>query len=431
MTNSMRLSRRNFLGASAAGIGSMALMAATRGAFAQDAGAFSVSNWNDAPAVAQLYLEIMDNYEKATGVKITRQANVSFSDYNTRFRVLLSGGNPPDVMRLNDDFLREMSDKKQILDLSGMITESGMDMADYFEDVFNFTQTPGGHTGMTIGVSPRIMYYNKTAFQEAGIPLPPSTWTMDGWTWDTFLDAAKALTKGTERYGAQISLDTALEQMWTVNNGGEGIFSADGRSFTLAEGPNVEAIQWVADLTLVHKVQAPWAEIQATNASFDRFTNQQDMIRLGAMSDFSYFAQTIKDFEWDIAAPPGKVAQKQNGGNTLFIIPTKAKNPEPAFKFLQYLAGEEGGKIFAENAAFIPVNRKAAESVGAAGASATGNMKLFVEAAANQTNTNSTTATSQAVAIYRPQLQLVYAGQATAVDVLRAAKAQIDPLLQA
>jgi multiple sugar transport system substrate-binding protein len=306
-----------------------------------------------------------------------------------------------------------------------------MDMSEYFEDVFNFTQTPGGHTGMTIGVSPRIMYYNKTAFQEAGIPLPPSTWSMDGWTWDTFLDAAKALTKGTERYGAQISLDTALEQMWTVNNGGEGIFSADGRSFTLAEGPNVEAIQWVADLTLVHKVQAPWAEIQATNASFDRFTNQQDMIRLGAMSDFSYFAQTIKDFEWDICAPPGKVAQKQNGGNTLFIIPTKAKNPEPAFKFLQYLSGEEGGKIFAENAAFIPVNRKAAESIGTSGASATGNMKLFVDAAANQTNTNSTTATSQAVAIYRPQLQLVYAGQATAVDVLTAAKAQIDPLLQA
>ena len=154
------------------------------------------------------------------------------------------------------------------------------------------------------------------------------------------------------------------------------------------------------------------------------------MIRLGAMSDFSYFAQTIKDFEWDIAAPPGKVAQKQNGGNTLFIIPTKAKNPEPAFKFLQYLSGEEGGKIFAENAAFIPVNRKAAESIGTSGASATGNMKLFVDAAANQTNTNSTTATSQAVAIYRPQLQLVYAGQATAVDVLTAAKAQIDPLLQ-
>ena len=262
MTNSMRLSRRNFLGASAAGIGSMAFMAATRGVFAQDAGAFSVANWNDAPAVAQLYLDIMDNYEKATGVKISRQANVSFSDYNTRFRVLLSGGNPPDVMRLNDDFLREMSDKKQILDLTEMIKASGMDMSEYFEDVFNFTQTPGGHTGMTIGVSPRIMYYNKTAFQEAGIPLPPSTWTMDGWTWDTFLDAAKALTKGTERYGVQISLDTALEQMWTVNNGGEGIFSADGRSFTLADEPNVEAIQWVADLTLVHKVQAPWAEIQ-------------------------------------------------------------------------------------------------------------------------------------------------------------------------
>jgi multiple sugar transport system substrate-binding protein len=418
-----------FLGASAMGVGSLALMRAGA-AFAADEGAFSLANWSDAPAVSQLYIDIINNYEKSAGVKVSRQANVSFNDYNTRFRVLLAGGQPPDVMRLNDDFLREMSDKKQLLDLTDLIKSSGMNMDEYFPDVFNFTQTADGHTGMTIGVSPRVIYYNKTAFQKAGIPLPPKTWTMDGWKFEDFLNAAKALTKG-EQYGANLSLDTAVEQQMSVNNGGEGIFSKDGRSFTLADGPNVEAMQWVADLTLVHKVQAPWAEIQATNATFDRFTNQQDLMRSGPMSDFSYFTNTVKDFEWDVAPQPGQVAQKQNGGNTLFVVPAKAKHPEAAFKFLAYLSGEEGGKVFASNAAFIPVNRAAAKTVGATGNAATGNMQLFVEAAANQTNTNSTTATSQAVALYRPQLQLAYAGQATAKDALGSVKDQINSLLQA
>jgi multiple sugar transport system substrate-binding protein len=427
-SDSIKLSRRGFLGGSAAAIGGLAFSSATRAWAA--GGGFSIANWSDAPAVSQLYFDIMDNYQKATGVKINRQANVSFADYNTRFRVLLAGGSPPDVMRLNDDFLREMSDKKQILDLTALIKSSDLKMEDYFPDVFNFTQTPGGHTGMTIGVSPRVMYYNKTAFQKAGIPLPPKTWTKEGWTWDDFLNAAKALTRGTEQYGVQITLDTALEQMWPVNNGGEGIFSKDGRSFTLSEGPNVEAIQYVADLALVHKVAAPWADVQATNATFDRFTNQQDLMRSGPMSDYSYFQGAIKDFEWDVAPQPGKVAQMQNGGNTLFVIPTKAKHPEDAFKFLEYLTGPEGGKLFAANAAFIPVNKDAAKTIGAAGNVATGNMQLFVEAAANQTNTNSTIATSQAVAVYRPQLQLVYAGSMTAKQALADAKSQIDPMLQ-
>ena len=426
----MNISRRRFLGASAAGIGSLAFLSGTSRSWAAGGGSFSYANWADAPAVSQLYIDIVNNYQKANGVKVNRQANVSFQDYNTRFRVLLAGGSPPDVMRLNDDFLREMSDKKQILDLSELIKSSGLNMAEYFPDVFNFTQTPSGHTGMTIGVSPRVIYYNKTAFQKAGIPLPPKTWTMDGWKWDDFLNAAKALTKGTEQYGAQLTLDTAIEQQWPVNNGGEGIFSRDGRSFTLSEGPNVEAIQYVADLALVHKVAAPWADVQETNATFDRFTNQKDMMRSGPMSDYSYFQGAIKDFEWDIAPQPGQVAQMQNGGNTLFVVPTKAKNPEAGFKFLESLTGEEGGKVFASNAAFIPVNINAAKTIGAAGNTATGNMQLFVEAAAHQTNTNSTIATSQAVALYRPQLQLVYAGSMTAKEALSSVKSQIDPLLQ-
>src|SRR5690349_18729483 len=102
----MNISRRRFLGASAAGIGSLAFLSGTSRSWAADGGSFSYANWADAPAVSQLYIDIVNNYQKANAVKVNRQANVSFQDYNTRFRVLLAGGSPPDVMRLNDDFLR-------------------------------------------------------------------------------------------------------------------------------------------------------------------------------------------------------------------------------------------------------------------------------------------------------------------------------------
>lgn len=428
------ITRRGFLGASVGVGGAVFLAACSSGGGSSAAGGsknFSYANWSDAPAVSQLYIDVINEYEKKNGVKVDRQANVSFDDYNTKFRTLLAGGQPPDVMRLNDDFLRELADKGQLYDTSAYIKQSGIAMADYFPTTFNFGELGGKHASMTIGLSPRVIYYNKTAFQKAGIPLPPSTWTMKGWTWDDFLSAAKALTKGTSQYGCQLTLDTGNEQAWPKNNGGSGIFAKDGKSFTLGDGVNAEAMQWLADLAVKYKVHAPWADIQATNATYDRFTNQQDMMRSGPMSDFTQIQSSVKDFEWDIAPLPGKVNQLQNGGFTLFVIPAKAKNTKAAFKFLEYLSGPEGGARFASNAAFVPVNRQAAKSLGASDSVAKGaNLALFAEAADHQTNTSSTTATSQAVALYRPQLELVYAGNKTAKEALGGVKDQINSILQ-
>ncbi|WP_089773136.1 extracellular solute-binding protein [Ruania alba] len=67
-----------------------------------------------------------------------------FDDYQTRFRTLIAGGSPPDLMRLNDDFLREMSDKESILDIEPYLSESGVDTSDYFEGVLDFTALPNG-----------------------------------------------------------------------------------------------------------------------------------------------------------------------------------------------------------------------------------------------------------------------------------------------
>ena len=425
------LSRRRLLGVPA-GIGGAAVLAACGGQSGSGSlKSFSFANWSDAPAVSQLYIDIIAQYQKDKGVTVDRQANVSFDDYNTKFRTLLASGQPPDVMRLNDDFLRELADKGQLYDTTSFIKQAGMKPADYYPQVFNFGELSGKHVAMTIGLSPRVIYYNKTAFQDAGIPLPPKTWTMDGWKWDDFLSAAKELTRGTTRYGCQLTLDTGNEQAWPRNNGGPGIFSADGRTFTLGQGVNLEATQWVADLSLKHKVQAPWANVQATNATYDRFSNQQDMMRSGPMSDYTQLQSSIKDFEWDIAPLPGQVAQYQNGGMTLFVIPAKAKDTEAGFRFLEYLSGPVGGKTFASNAAFVPVNRQAAAALGAPGSVATGaNLKLCAEAADHQTTTHSTTATSQAVALYRPQLQLAYAGSKTVKEALGSVADQINSLLQ-
>lgn len=368
---------------------------------------------------------IAQNFEGKTGIKMQPQAAVAFADFQTRFRTLLAGGEPPDVMRLNDDFLREVSDKSLTTDLTPFFEKSGLKMEDYFENLFNFSKLPSGQRALVVGAQVRCIFYNKTMFEKEGVSLPPTTWTPEGWKWENFLEAAKALTKGSEQYGALIINDTAYENTFAVNNGGEGIFSADGKKFALADPAGHEAIQWAADLSLVHKVSPKYGDIQADQAAQRLFTAGKLGMIMNSSSNVGYYNQNVKDFEWDLAPIPAKINQVQEGGVVLYVIPSKAKNPEQAWEYLNYAAGPEGGKVLAEAGLCVPVNKQAAQALKSPGEYPK-NIKLLVEGADHNRIVNSTTATAAAVAIYRPQLQRVYTGEVTAEEALSSVRSQVE-----
>lgn len=423
------ISRRSLLLAGGGAAGAMLLASCGSpgsGSSGGNAKTLTGASWAD--GVNDLVFgQIKSDFEKASGLTVNPQAPVPFSDYQTRFRTLIAGGSPPDLMRLNDDFLREMSDKKTILDVDAYVKKDNLDASGYFEKVFDFTSLPNGRAGLALGSAPRVMFYNKTLFKEKGVPLPPTTWTSEGWTWDDFLETAKALTTN-EVWGTVVVKDTAFENIWSTNNGGDGIFSQDGKKFALSDSEGVEAMQWAADLSLVHKVAPPWADIAGEQAEQQLFAAGRTGMLLSAMSIVSYLEKNITNFEWDIAPIPARVNQYTEGSMVVMVIPAKAKNPDGAWEFLKYITGPEGGKAFAENRICVPLSRKAAESI-VPGADGPENIQLFAEAAANNRNVYSTTATAAAVAIYRPQLQRALIGEITVKEALTSSRAQVEAAL--
>lgn len=421
-----RISRRSLLG----GIGGVAAggtLAACTGRGGSNASAsteVSFANWSD--NFADLYAETLDNYDAQSDLTLVRQADVPFEDYQTRFRTLLSGGQPPSVMRLNDDFAREMTDKNQLADLRERIT-STLDDETYFAEVRDFTALESGQGGLAIGSSPRLVFYNKTLLGQAGIT-PPSTWTPDGWHWDDVLAAAQEVTSG-ETYGICVWTDTGFENTWAVNNGGAGIFSADGTGFTLADPEGIEAIQWVVDLANTHAVQPSWAELQADDADLRLFTSGRLGMFFGTLGLAAYMRENVTEFEWDVAPVPAQVAQRQEGSLALFVVPAQAGNIDNGWDLLQWLVSEQSGEIFASAGALIPLNRAAAEKVETSSTQGE-NMALFTEAAENQVTVNSTKATAQAVQLYRPQLERAYIGEISVAEALSGVRNQIEQVLR-
>ncbi|HVX42249.1 MAG TPA: sugar ABC transporter substrate-binding protein [Mycobacteriales bacterium] len=398
-----------------------------RGAGSEDPKKLQVMNWEKTEGTP--LGDAIHAFERKSGIDVTIQPAPT-SDYDTKMRVALASGTAPDIVRINDDYVRGFSDTGSLLDLTTYIKRDRLDISQFAGPVYNFPLQPDGkHTAWVIGYEPRLIYYNVDWFKSAGVRLPPTTWTGDGWSWDDFVDTAKKLTKGAGKWGCLVYLDTGVEQTFSINNGSPtGIYSKDGKKFTLSEPKGVEAIQWAADLTNKHKVQPPWSELQQVNTDTTFFAEQKVAMLFDTFGVTPYFRENVKDFTWDIAPPPKRIDQRTESSVVVFAVPKSAGNPDGAWELLKFLSGPEGGAILAEGKQYTPINNEAAKAV-KPDKSSPAHLDLFAEAGSHLTQPNQTSNTLAARDIYRPALDDVYLGNATAEDVLTHVTPKVDDAL--
>ena len=103
---------------------------------ARDNGKISFMNWD---AIEGTPLEAAINAsQEQTGIEVEVHAVPSGDEYETKMRTLLASGSPPDIMCINDGYVRGYSLGGQLLDLNPYIQGSGLDPASYNEHPFTF-----------------------------------------------------------------------------------------------------------------------------------------------------------------------------------------------------------------------------------------------------------------------------------------------------
>lgn len=433
-----QLSRRRLLQTLGLGTGALAIggtsLAACSGAPGSGGAAPGVSfmTW-DTQSGSPLYT-FAENFAASTDQTIDIQS-VPGGDYDTRLRTVLASGSPPTVIRINDDFVRGYYAEGSLLDLTPYIEADGIEPDDYFPVAYTFAaQEDGAHAAWPIMTNPGVLYVNYDAFDEAGVPRPPTEWTMEGWTWDDFLAAARALTlPDGERWGCLITHDSAFETVWTVNNGSDGIYSTDATRFTLAEAEGLEAVQWGADLALVEKVHPDRATVDAGTATpnwaLSEFAAGRIAMLLGLTSASDYLRENATGITWDMVPPPGRVQQKTVNTMTVLAIPSDSPDPDGAWEMLMYAVGDDAVEVFAESRGFLPVRRDAADLFTPDGDSSPQNVGIVPIAVENAVNENFSRYIERARTIYRPVLDEVWSGRQTAAEALGGVKDEVEAVL--
>lgn len=427
MTTNHHIGRREFVSAMA-GLTAGGLLAACSKGSSSSTGSSSkeMTFLNDSDIKDNPLGKAVDAFQQQSGIKVNVQPVPG--EYDTKFHTVLAGNSPPDLIKINDDYVRGISKTGALRDLRPYIERDKIDTSHFNQDLYNFpTQADGSHTAWVIAHSPRLFYYNVDAFKSSGAALPPTSWTSQGWTWDDFESSAKKLTIDGKRYGALVYLDSGFEQTFSVNNGSPtGIFSSDGTEFTLADPKAAEAIQWATDLTCKAHVQPAWGDLQSTNADLQMFAQGRLAMFFSQFSTLPYLLKNVKDFDFDVTPPPaGPGGQKTESSVVTYAIPAKAKNPDAAWELLNFLTSVEGGKIFVEGNMWLAMDDRALSALSKPPA----HVQLFADAVAHSTLPNQTDNTLGARQIYRPLLDDVYNCGKQASAVLTTAKPRVGKAL--
>jgi multiple sugar transport system substrate-binding protein len=220
--------------------------------------------------------------------------------------------------------------------------------------------------------NPNFIVYNKTLFQQDNVPLPPADWGDKSWTTDKLLAAAQTMTHATGNpatatFGAIMLPGTggSLGWLWNAdpfNNAGGPDDSPvyQGKPFTSVypdrEGM-VDAMTWLADLTLKYKVSPTPTDAKALSTQGNPiFSGRVGMAQvLGGWLE-RQAAVAKPSFDWGIApmpyGPGGKNTSQRE--DNAWYLGKGSKNPDGGFQLLLYVTRGAGADALIADAADNP-----------------------------------------------------------------------------
>ncbi len=273
---------------------------------------------------------------------------------------LVAAGTAPDAFWTHAYISPNLQKLNLLADITAYLAaDKDIKLTDYFESATKDYSVGGKQYGLPREATTSNLVYNKELFQKNGVAFPD-----DSWTWETFLDAAKKMTKGE---GAQATWGTAgfagtgsapyypYIKVW--QEGGD-IVDASRLKFTLQQSPGVDQMQWIADLITKHKVH-PFGDTFPGQNMAEAWTTG----RIGMVVSISVYSNFNKaQFEWDIAPiPKGKqrLTRTASAGHSMAAA---GKNKDAAWEFLKFLGSKAAYEHWAKLGLTIPVHKDVASS---------------------------------------------------------------------
>lgn len=256
----------------------------------------------------------------------------TWDDYFTKLQTLIAGGDAPDVFELNYETFVTYAAKGVLLNVDKYAqADESYDASVYYPRSLEAFQYNGMQLGMPETFSTVMLYYNKDAFDAAGLDYPAADWT-----WADATEAAKAIM-------------AANEGMWGLHSGIQfwefykkaaqhncQFFNADKTEVLINSSECVAAVETMVGF--LDEGIMPTNEEMAGVSDGDMFANGELGMLVSGIWMYSAFADA--PFSWDIQVEPGAEVQATHFFANAVNVFAGTQHPEAAYQWVKFFTSD-------------------------------------------------------------------------------------------
>jgi multiple sugar transport system substrate-binding protein len=273
-----------------------------------------------------------------------------------KIRLAAAAGDTPDLAQVGYTYIPSAVNTLGAVNLEPFIeqdAEFGIDAL--IPAMAGLGRVSGDVYAIPLATSTPVLYVNADAFREAGLDPqnPPRTWA------EAKAAAQKLEDAGYEGavWGWDITGNWIFQTM--IESAGGKLASEDGRTAAFNSEAGLEALQYLGELS--SEGLMPMTN-EATN-----------LFRSGRLGMLISTSNSLTGLERDAAfevvlapipIPEGGERALPGGGNALMMFSKDQAKQEAVWEFLRFAAGEEAGRIVAENSGYLPSNAQLVSQLG-------------------------------------------------------------------
>ena len=323
--------------------------------------------WHSMPRASEETLQkLTDQFNASQGdVRVKLLNTTSYNDTFTKYRAGLGSGDLPDVVQIQDTSLQGMIDSQSVVPIGACIKADGYDTGDIIPRALDYWTVADTLYAMPFNVSNPVLYFNKKAFQKAGLDPNKPPATLD----ELRAASQKLVDTTTTKFGYSIKLDPWYLEHWLAKSGKPYVNNGNGRAkraSAVAFDNKVgrEIFSWLdgmVDDKLAINTGPPSSNVDnllaigAGNAAMtiDTSGNLGSILQVLGSGQFP-------DVEIGVAPMPGPVGKGGVlvGGAALYI--PKAAAPEKqaaAWKYIKYLLEPSSQAQWSVGTGYVPLRK--------------------------------------------------------------------------
>lgn len=273
----------------------------------------------------------------------------TWAEYWTKMEAAATGGSIADVFWMNGPNIMKYAQGDILMPIDDFLKDSEISLENYPENMVSLYNVDGKQYAVPNNFDTIGVWYNKEIFDEAGVAYPAADWT-----WEDMAEMAAKLTKEDGSiYGIGAHFENQQGYYNTIYAAGGEVISEDKQSSGYDKAETQAGIQCWIDL--LEAGVSPSAESMTETAADVQFMSGRLAMYWGGSWKLTTFLDSdVKDV-MDVAELPSINGNKgtviHGKGNCIY---KGTENPQAAWKWAEFMAGETAQTMAAEFGAEIP-----------------------------------------------------------------------------